>query len=730
MKDLNAEQVAAVTHPGGPLLILAGAGSGKTRVLTRRLAYLLAQGVAPGQVLAITFTNKAAAEMRERVERLLGPVARRMWISTFHSACVRILRRDIEPLGYDANFTILDAQDRLTAVKACMRELGVAEGRLTPAAAAAAVGQAKNRLEGPDEVRAGALDFRQELAARVYRAYQEKLRAANSLDFDDLLMLTVELFRARPEVLRYYQEKFHHILVDEYQDTNHAQYVLVQLLGAGHRNVLVVGDSDQSIFGWRGADISNILDFERDYPEARVIRLEQNYRSSQNILDAAGGLITHNRVRKEKTLWTDRGAGRPLTLASARDEEEEARYIVGEMGRLENQPGGTWSDFAVLYRTHAQSRAIEEALVRAGVPYIIVGGVRFYERKEIKDVLAYLRLLVNPLDDISFRRIVNEPRRGIGAVTLERLAKKAASSGTGLMPALQLFLEDEGLAGAPRAALAGFARVMNALVDALEPGSVAGAVEAVLSYTGYQAALEADGTIEALTRLENLEELVGVAREFDIFLANGGEPITGASIETGRDRLGAFLAEVSLVADVDAYDEAKEAVTLMTLHSAKGLEFPVVFISGLEEGVFPHRRSQESEQELEEERRLCYVGITRAREKLYLTRASRRNIYGYTVPTVPSRFLEEIEHANPQILEKVEAGGPSSPRVSAGNGVPGSPRLTGGFGPGDRVRHGRWGVGTIISTRGEGADAYLTIAFPGGGVKTVIAGYAPLEKVK
>lgn len=718
LKGLNPEQAQAVVHLGGPLLILAGAGSGKTRVLTRRLAYLLDRGEDPGGILAITFTNKAAAEMRQRAETLVGPLHRSLWLGTFHSACVRILRRDIEVMGYRRNFSILDAHDQLVAMKATMAELGMGE-RPSPAATLAMISQGKNRLLDPVAFRSQAETFAQEMAARAYSAYQDRLRASNALDFDDLLMVTVQLLRNHAAILERYQDRFQHILVDEYQDTNHAQYVLVKLLAEPQRNLFVVGDSDQSIFGWRGADINNILDFERDYPEARVIKLEENYRSTQNILDAAHGVITHNRHRKEKRLWTRRGPGSRVVLHRAGDAYQEALFLVREMERLKRENNLSWSDFAVLYRTHALSRLVEERLVRENYPYTIVGGLKFYQRKEIKDLIAYLRVLANPRDDISFRRIANVPKRGIGRATLEKIEQRASTEGKALREALSAELEHGDLTGSQRRALEGLDGALAHLEKDLENHSVTDLLREVLDKTGYLEALRAEGTIEALGRIENVEELVSVAGEYERRWAAEGTlsdfPSRAGESPRGRAGLEDFLAEIALVSEVDEYDKEQDAVTLMTLHSAKGLEFPVVFIAGVEEGILPHSRSVDSETELEEERRLCFVGMTRARDLLYLSCARERTLFGAPVIQKPSRFLEETPN---QVIDRRGWWEETSPGEEA---------LT--ILPGDRVLHHKWGEGTVVSTRGEGSDAYLTIAFHGGGLKNVIAGYARLRKL-
>lgn len=698
-EQLNPAQAEAVRHEAGPLLVLAGAGSGKTRVLTYRVAHLIDTGTDPRAILAITFTNKAAREMRERIHRLVAADAPHLWVATFHATCLRMLRRNIDRLGYSRNFVIYDESDQRTVMKRCLEELDLDPKKYPPNTFLAAISRQKNRLVSPGAYARAADGYLEEKVAGIYRVYQELLERNNALDFDDLLMLTVRLFQAQPEILDYYQHRFRHILVDEYQDTNHVQYVLVNMLAAAHRNLTVVGDPDQGIYGWRGADINNILDFERDYPEARVITLEQNYRSTETILEAANSIIRHNRGRVEKNLVSTKGIGTPVVVFRGADETAEAQFVADEIRRLKAQ-GRSFRDFAVLYRTNAQSRVLEEILLRRGIPYGIVGGTRFYERREIKDVMAYLRVIVNPADTVSLQRIINTPRRGIGKASLQRFY--AFVQEQGITPAQGLLRAGEVDLLSPRAR-----RSMLSLGESFErwradDGPVTRLVRAVLEDTGYRAQLLAEKTVEAQTRLENLDEFLSVTREFD-----GG---TGGTLEE-------FLGEIALFTDLDSFEERSATVTLMTLHSAKGLEFPVVFLTGLEEGIFPHARSFSEPDQLEEERRLCYVGVTRAEEQLFLVHCTRRLLFGNTVYNQPSRFLAEIPG---ELLESSRAEETVAPVRPA----PAGARYT----PGDKVRHRKWGAGTVISLEGEGDDACVKVAFPEQGVKTLLLMYAPIEK--
>jgi DNA helicase-2/ATP-dependent DNA helicase PcrA len=711
LADLNPAQREAVLTTEGPLLVIAGAGSGKTRVLTHRVAHLLAaHGVKPNEILAITFTNKAAAEMKERVERALGPVARAIWIMTFHSACGRILRREAERLGYRSNFTIYDQADQVRLVKACLEELDRDPKRFVPRGIHAQISNAKNQLVGPDEYAARVASFYDQTVADVYGLYQRRLFASNAVDFDDMLMLTVDVLQRFPEAQEKWSKAFRYVLVDEYQDTNHAQYVFLKLIAGVSKNIMAVGDPDQSIYAFRGADIRNILEFERDFPNTKVIPLEQNYRSTNTILQAANNVISHNRERKEKNLWSDLGEGEPVRVVETEDEHGEARFVAAEIAaRIEE--GYSSREIAVVYRTNAQSRVLEDVLVRQGIAYQVIGGPRFYERAEIKDALAYLQVIDNPADAVSLTRIANRPRRGIGDTSLARLVNYADGLGTSLWDAMS-HVEEAGLAAASGRAVTQFRNVMESLTATATDSTVADLAEAVLERTGYLESLEAERTIEARGRIENLEELVGVAREYD---AAAQEP-----------SLSGFLQEISLYSDQDALrDEEDEGgqVTLMTLHNAKGLEFRAVFMLGMEEGIFPHSRSIE-ENSLEEERRLAYVGMTRAKERLTLTHTLRRNLYGRADANLPSRFLDEL----PTIGVERERLRPTSwsdygarvrqeyaPRTDV-------PDLS----TGDAVRHQTLGTGIV--TRIEPGDV-VTVRFEDGSERRLMLEYAPLERL-
>ncbi|MEZ5126444.1 MAG: UvrD-helicase domain-containing protein [Thermoleophilia bacterium] len=633
LAGLNEPQREAVTHFEGPLLILAGAGSGKTRVLTHRVAYLMqVHHVQAHEILAITFTNKAASEMKARIEDLVGPIARTMWISTFHSLCARLLRREAERIGYTSSFTIHDEDDRKRLVKRCLEELNLDPKRFAPEAIARQISDAKNQLMTPDQFRERVGGFFAQATGDVYALYEKHHTAMNAMDFDDLLMKTVQLFERLPERLAHYQRTLRFVLIDEYQDTNHAQYRLAALLAERHRNLVVVGDDDQSIYSWRGADIRNILEFERDYPDTRVIRLEQNYRSTQCILDAANAVVTCNRERKGKNLWTPRGQGALVQVVEVDDERAEAQFVASEVQKLvRGEAGGERSyrpdEVAVLYRTNAQSRALEEQFGRYAIAYQVIGGPKFYERAEIRDAIAYLTAIVNPDDSQRLLRIVNVPKRGIGATSLQRLVAHAAAMDESLWTTMRNATEVPGLSAGAAKGLVEFVALVEGLQAGLSNRPVAEIVRSVLDESGYRAALESLGTLEAEGRLENLEELVGVAAEYD---SRAEEP----SLE-------GFLQEISLYADIDAVVDTSSLLTLMTLHNAKGLEFPIVFIAGMEEGVFPHQRALD-EQNVEEERRLAYVGITRAMDRLYLVRARARTLWGSAQYNLPSRFLDEI----------------------------------------------------------------------------------------
>ncbi|MGA2838428.1 MAG: UvrD-helicase domain-containing protein [Acidimicrobiales bacterium] len=781
---LTPSQEASVVHRGGPLLIVAGAGSGKTRVLTRRIAHLIATGdAAPWQILAITFTNKAADEMRRRVAELVGPRADRMWVSTFHSACVRILRAHGDLLGYKGSFTIYDDADSRRLVEIIARELDIDTKKMSPRSMLGQISQAKSRQQGPAEYRAAAVSIYDRKIADVFELYQKRMLAANAMDFDDLLLNAVRLFREHPGVLEHYRSRFTHILVDEYQDTNAVQNALAVQLAGGHRNIVVVGDSDQSVYRFRGADISNILDFEQAFPDALAITLDQNFRSTQTILDAANAVITNNVSRKPKSLWTDKGAGDQIVRYRAEDEHDEAEWVAHEIVRLRGDRSLRWGDVAVFYRTNAQSRALEEAMVRAEVPYKVVGGTKFYDRKEVKDVLAYLRVLVNPDDEVSWRRIVNVPKRGVGETSVAKLAgwaglhgvsfgqavADAGEAGVGgragaALETLADFLTDlrgrmavpdlvdgEGDAVAPGTppgpvpAALGSAGGDSAAVATLGPGEL---VTAVVDGTGYRSELLAEGTIEALGRVENVDELVGVAGEYRT--------------------LAEFLEAAALVADSDQLDGDGTKVSLMTMHIAKGLEFPAVFLVGMEDGVFPHVRSLGDPVELEEERRLCYVGITRAERHLYVSHAWSRMLWGNSGSNIPSRFLNEIpaELVRDVAVDRewgssgsTYGGSPGpfrrTPAVEERQGTPGrsvfgsgvspgegafdangrrrrAPASTGaellGLAVGDVVVHGQWGEGRVVSVAGSGDDAEAEVIFTSVGRKKLLLRMAPLKR--
>jgi DNA helicase-2/ATP-dependent DNA helicase PcrA len=704
---LNPAQLDAVRHPEGPLLVLAGAGSGKTRVLTYRIAELIhARGVAPSQILAVTFTNKAAGEMRERLRHLLGPgAARALWIGTFHAIASRILRISGAPIGLDPRFVIYDGDDQRALMREVLRAEHVDDRQYPPAAVLAEISRAKNDLIDHVAYAARAETHRQSVIARLYAAYQRRLGECHALDFDDLLARTVELFREHPDVLASYQARFLHVLVDEYQDTNHAQYVLVNLLAGGRRNLSVVGDDDQAIYRWRGADVRNILEFERDYPDARVVTLDQNYRSTRRILRAASSVIRNNPHRHEKTLWTENPEGDEVTLFEAWDGYDEARY-VGEAIKRHTASSGRAGDIAVLYRTHAQSRQFEEMFLRLGVPYRIVGGLRFYERAEIKDVLAYLRAAYNPADDASVRRVLNVPRRGIGDATVRRLETWARGEGATFWDALR-HAPDAGVGGPARRAIEAYVGILERLAAAAADRAAREVLALALDLTGYRRALEAERTDEAYARVENLDELAAVAQEVED--------------TTGDASLGMLLQHLALVTDEDAVDDRGDRVTLMTLHSAKGLEFPVVVLAGLEEGLFPHMRSLEEPNAMEEERRLCYVGMTRARSRLLLTYARQRTLYGTSRPSLPSRFLAEMPDG---VVTRS-----ATLRSATGDWPEADERPVPELAVGDAVRHKTFGTGRVLEVDGEGPRAIITVRFDQVGTKRLALGYAPLERL-
>lgn len=753
LQGLNREQRKAAETLEGPVLILAGAGSGKTRALTYRIANLIDHGVAPWHILAITFTNKAAKEMRERVSSLVGESAEDVWVSTFHAMCARILRRDIEKLGYTRSFTIYDDDDQASVLKDLYKQLNIDEKNIPSREVRSKISDAKNRLLSPDEwFMESSRDFRSQQIHDLYDAYERKLRRSNALDFDDLLVRTLELFADHPPVLESYREKFQYVHVDEYQDTNFAQYSLVKLLTQKSRNICVVGDDDQSIYGWRGADIRNILDFEKDFPDATVIKLEQNYRSTANILDAANQVIAHNEGRMEKALWTERDAGDLIRLFCAGSERDEAAWICDRMQQLKSS-SITYGDMAVLYRSNAQSRVLEDMLVRAGIPYRIYGGLRFYDRKEVKDIVAYLRVIVNPSDDASLRRIINVPKRAIGDTTVAELAKHAMQEEMPLFSALVDIPET--LSSRPRKCVAEFGDLMNDLIVAREEMGLLEFVTHLIEKTGLRAQYTKDESDEGKTRVENIDEFLGAVAEYEKAAA---EP----SLED-------YLENVALVSDLDNAELGSKTVTLMTIHSAKGLEFPVVFMTGLEEGIFPTSRSLQSDDGIEEERRLCYVAITRAEKQLYISYASQRMLYNQVNYNAPSRFLKEIP---PRLLDdepaaKLERSFPGIPSsfahptlkrtpsyaastpargLGAGKSALGIPGLQKGFTPsaasgiasssapslfkpGDRVMHRKFGQGTVKEIRGKGNDARIIIHFSAYGPKEFVLSIAPIVKV-
>ena len=746
LAGLNPVQREAVTAPPEvPLLVVAGAGSGKTRVLTNRVGWLIGEHRAsPFALLAITFTNKAAGEMKERVGTLVGPVAHRMWVSTFHSACARILRREAGQLGIRSSFSIYDQSDSVRLVDYVRRDLNLDPKRFPPRRLASQISALKNELVTADQALDRAAGPAERRVAEVYREYQRRLLDASAADFDDLLLLAVRLFREHPDVLERWRKRFRHVLVDEFQDTNGAQWELVRLLSEEHRSVMVVGDQDQSVYKFRGADYRNLMRFEEAFPEATVIVLEQNYRSTQRILDAANAVILNNAARRPKHLWTEQVGGELITRYHAQDEHDEAAYLAHEIARLTDAEGYSFSDVAVFYRTNAQSRVIEETLVRAGHPYRVVGGVRFYDRREVKDTLAYLRALVNPDDEVSWRRIVNVPKRGVGDTSVGKVSAYAQEHGMTFRDALHR----ADAAGVSGKALGGIRDLLDILaeVEGAAGVGVAPVVQAVLEDTGYLAELEAERSIEAESRLENLQELVGVCREFDDALESGdvaglagiasgsGDGET-AAVPDGLDRVQAFLEAVSLVTDLDDIEGEKRTITLMTLHSAKGLEFPVVFLTGLEDGVFPHMRSLGEPDELEEERRLCYVGITRARERLYLCHAWSRMLFGRTDFYPPSRFLDEIPEELVEVLgeDRPVGGGRGAHReavVSAAlaSNAGRAARLP-ALRVGDDVGHDTFGEGVVLDVIGEGDKAEAVIRFRDVGEKRLLLAWAPLQKL-
>ncbi len=754
---LNPEQRLAAETLEGPVLILAGAGSGKTRALTYRVANLMDHGVKPWSILALTFTNKAAREMKERITRLVGDQAEDAWISTFHSTCARILRRDIEKLGYGRSFTIYDDDDQGTVIKEILKRQNIDEKFLPPREIKAKISDAKNRLLGPDEWFAQTgRDFRSQTLHDVFVAYEERLKAANALDFDDLLVKTLELLAEHPPVLESYRDRFRYVMVDEYQDTNYAQYMLVKLLTDRSRNLCVVGDDDQSIYGWRGADIRNILDFEKDYPDATVIKLEQNYRSTANILDAANQVIAHNTGRKEKALWTEQGEGETIKLFCAGDEREEAAWVADRIKKLERHGEG-YGHTAVLYRTNSQSRVLEEMLMRAGIPYKVFGGLRFYDRREVRDVIAYLRVIANPTDDVSLRRIINVPKRSIGDATIAELVSHAQQEQMPLFSALTDL--PASLSSRPRKCVGDFFTLMTTLMAMKEALPLGEFVQQLVEMTGLLAQYQKEDSDEARTRVENIQEFLGAVEEF--------------ARQTEHATLEDYLENVALVTELDQTEDEKQYVTLMTLHSAKGLEFPNVFITGMEEGIFPSGRSLMEDGRMEEERRLCYVGITRAQQRLFLSRANQRMLYNQVNHNAPSRFLSEIperlledewEAKRRQTFHDTPAPQPRSytsgyglksaptvsqlgqPRLTLGGNMLEIPGVQKGFTPskarqsssalqnlfkkGDRVMHRKFGEGSVVELTGSGADARIAIEFTAYGIKEFALSIAPIVKVE
>ena len=735
IEGLNPQQAAAVVHSGSPLLVVAGAGSGKTRVLTRRIAYLLGErGVAPFEVLAITFTNKAAAEMKERVAELVGDRARSMWVSTFHSACVRILRQEAAKLGYSNSFTIYDSSDSLRLVTLVMKDMHLDPKQYAPRAVAGLISQAKNELQGPADFVQHADNAFNAIVAEVFAHYQKRLVQANAMDFDDLIGKTVEVLQRHPESRQRYRSRFRHVLVDEYQDTNHAQYMLIKELvgtegeGLPLAELCVVGDADQSIYAFRGANIRNILQFEADYPSAKTILLEQNYRSTQNILSAANSVISNNEGRRAKNLWSDAGTGALIKGYVAESEHDEADFVIQQIKELRDSSLSKPGDTAIFYRTNAQSRVFEESFLRSAIPYKVVGGVRFYERKEVKDFLAYLRVLVNPTDEVSLRRIINTPKRGIGDRALDTVDLFAQSAGISFWAALNRSAEVPNIPTRSVSAINDFVHLISSLQFLVEaktrPSVIA---QAVLEQSGLLAELAKSDDLQDESRVENLQELVSVAVEYEEGEVEDGEEIS----------LLGFLEDVSLVADSDQIPDGEDhggVVTLMTLHTAKGLEFPTVFLTGMEEGIFPHSRTLGDKEEVEEERRLAYVGLTRARERLYLSRAEYRTAWGAPSYNPPSRFLSEIPE---ELLEWNEhAPAPSRSSIAKTSHFTPAPRATGRkasttmvLAIGDRVSHDTFGVGKVVAVVGEGDRAEATIDFGSLGEKRLLLRYAPVEKL-
>jgi DNA helicase-2/ATP-dependent DNA helicase PcrA len=713
LADLNPAQEEAVLHTEGPVLILAGAGSGKTRVLTYRVAYLLREkGVSPGSILAVTFTNKAAGEMRHRIIDLVGPAGEHMWIGTFHATCARMLRTHAERLGYSRNYVVYDEDDRLRLIKQVMREMDLDPQHYPPKNIQYIISNAKNALQGPDAVLKLAGTVLEETAAAVYRHYQNALRRDDAMDFDDLIMQAIRLLQDQQPVLEHYQERFRYVNIDEYQDTNHAQYVLVNLLASRYRNLCVVGDDDQSIYSWRGADIRNILDFEQDYPDAKVVRLEQNYRSTQVILEVANHVIAANESRKPKTLWTRNADGEPVVRYRAASGQDEALFVAREAERLTRQEGNSLREIAVFYRTNAQSRVFEEVFLKLGIPYKVVGGAKFYERREVKDMLAYLRVINNPMDAISLRRIINVPKRGIGDTSLAHIDVFAQPEEMPLWEAIRRVQDVPNLSPAAAHRVQQFAEMIEELRTEAATLRLPALLEMIWVRSGYMQDLKSQKTLEAEGRIENVEELQNVLEEFE-----RSRPEVG---------LNEFLEQVALITDIDLYDDEEGAITLMTIHNAKGLEYPIVFMVGMEDGIFPHIRSVMDRDGMEEERRLCYVGITRARSRLYLTNALYRVLYGGSRAHPESRFLKEIP------ARFVDDLSPAVPGIAPARERAGTSRLeylSKEFRVGDRVLHAKWGEGTVLAMSMSGGGPEVTVYFPDEGEKLLLLEYAPLKKI-
>mgnify|MGYP000059551817 FL=1 len=735
---LNPQQAEAVINTEGPMLIMAGAGSGKTKVLTCRVVNLLQKGVRPYRILAITFTNKAAAEMRERVNNMSGPAAKDVWLFTFHAFCARFLRMEIDKLpGYGGNFAIYDTADSQNLIKQILKEMNLDDKRFQPSGILSRISNAKNALQDAAAFARQAGDFYEQKVADIYSRYEQKLQLNNALDFDDLLMLSIKLLQENKEVREKYQDRFDYLLVDEYQDTNHAQYLLTKFLAAKHRNICVVGDADQSIYGWRGADIQNILDFEKDYPDAKVIKLEQNYRSTQIILDAANAVIENNTGRKPKNLWTENKSGADIIYFQAVDERDEARFVIEQLQNLQRTENKKLGDMAILYRTNTQSRIFEEMLIKSGISYNMVGGLKFYERKEIKDIIAYLRVIFNPADSLSLLRIINVPKRGIGDASLAKIQAYAAGNNVSLFEAVSNAAAIDGLSSRFVSKLDDLAGIIFELMNLASEAPVEDLIDRVLRDTGYLEELENERTPQAQSRIDNLHELISVAQEF------------AASEE--ENNLENFLAHVALVSDIDDTELGEDAITLMTLHSSKGLEFPIVFLVGMEEGLFPHARTLMDETEIEEERRLCYVGITRAKEKLFLSSTKMRTIYGNTVTYPPSRFLQEIPARLVKTIKRQErfsalenfkqvsekySTRPQKPASTFNphSFMPQKPAAAAGgtgtrFNTGDRVSHSKWGEGMVVSVKDSPDGQEVKVAFAGAGVRSLLTKYAVLKKL-